>query len=168
MLVRKQRRLNGKKQNYWLDTDTGTEYSSKPHDKRKGRREPSNCRKRGPGLRAPGDELLSVAEYRKVQAKRYAKRVSSLCNRERKRRLVKWFGEWDCFVIDEANALIATRYEETGFKWEVDHMLPLRAETVSGLHCGDNLQILPRLLNRRKRNRLMYTEPGEWLRELKA
>ena len=85
-----------------------------------------------------------------------------------KRRLVKWFGEWDCFVIDEANALIATRYEETGFKWEVDHMLPLRAETVSGLHCGDNLQVLPRILNRRKRNRLMYTEPGEWLRELKA
>lgn len=35
MLVRKQRRVDGKKQNYWLDTDTGLEYSSKPQDKRK-------------------------------------------------------------------------------------------------------------------------------------
>lgn len=37
MLVRKQRRVGGKKQNYWLDTDTGLEYSSKPQDKRKHR-----------------------------------------------------------------------------------------------------------------------------------
>ena len=33
--MRKQRRVGGKKQNYWLDTDTGLEYSSKPQDKRK-------------------------------------------------------------------------------------------------------------------------------------
>ena len=37
MLVRKQRRVDGRKQNYWLDTDTGLEYSSKPQDKRKHR-----------------------------------------------------------------------------------------------------------------------------------
>lgn len=35
--MRKQRRVDGKKQNYWLDTDTGLEYSSKPQDRRKHR-----------------------------------------------------------------------------------------------------------------------------------
>lgn len=35
--MRKQRRVDGRKQNYWLDTDTGLEYSSKPQDKRKHR-----------------------------------------------------------------------------------------------------------------------------------
>ena len=35
MLLRKQRRVDGKKQNYWLDTDTGKEYSTKPERKRR-------------------------------------------------------------------------------------------------------------------------------------
>jgi hypothetical protein len=35
LLLRKQRRVDGKKQNYWLDTATGLEYSSKPLDRRK-------------------------------------------------------------------------------------------------------------------------------------
>lgn len=34
-LVRKQRRVGGKKQNYWVDTDTGKEYDKKPERKRR-------------------------------------------------------------------------------------------------------------------------------------
>jgi len=40
----------------------------------------------------------------------------------------------------------------TGVMHDVDHILPLRAELVCGLHCEDNLQILTEVENSRKRN----------------
>lgn len=43
--------------------------------------------------------------------------------------------------------------EVTGEVFEVDHIVPLRAHLVCGLHCESNLQILPRPLNRAKSNR---------------
>lgn len=42
-------------------------------------------------------------------------------------------------------------------KWlslEVDHILPLQSDLVCGLHCEDNLQLLPMSENRAKGNRL--------------
>ena len=41
---------------------------------------------------------------------------------------------------------------ETGIPHEVDHIIPLQGETVTGLHVHNNLQILTQEENRRKRN----------------
>lgn len=79
-------------------------------------------------------------------------------------RSVAWFGEFDEFVTLEAAALAARRRALTGLDWAVDHMLPLRGREVSGLHCAQNLQVIPRALNGRKRNTLWLTEPFEWVR----
>ena len=38
------------------------------------------------------------------------------------------------------------------FQMEVDHIIPLQARKASGLHVWDNLQLLPRSVNRAKRN----------------
>ena len=43
--------------------------------------------------------------------------------------------------------------EETGIPHEVDHIVPLKGETVSGLNVENNLQILTMEENRRKGNR---------------
>jgi hypothetical protein len=40
----------------------------------------------------------------------------------------------------------------TGVEWNVDHEIPLRAREVSGLHCAENLVVLPRVINEGKKN----------------
>lgn len=75
-----------------------------------------------------------------------------------------WFGELDQFAIEEAAALCALRRSATGIKWAIDHMIPLKAKTASGLHVGDNLQVIPAAMNSAKRNRMQFTERGQWLR----
>lgn len=74
-------------------------------------------------------------------------------------------GEWDDFVREEATILCNERMHDTGIRWESDHMLPLRAKVVSGLNCGDNIQVIPAALNRSKRNMMVYTERNEWLKD---
>ena len=43
-----------------------------------------------------------------------------------------------------------------GIPHEVDHIVPLQGETVSGLHVPENLRVIPRSLNRSKCNRMVY------------
>lgn len=75
--------------------------------------------------------------------------------------------ELDLLVREEAKALCKHREKETGIKWDPDHMLPLRAKTVSGLDCALNIQVIPAKLNRSKKNKMLYTEKNEWLKDFR-
>lgn len=79
------------------------------------------------------------------------------------KRTPAWFSELDDFIMSEANHLVIIRREATGVEWEVDHMIPLQAKTASGLHVGANIQVLPMWFNRSKRNKMIFTEPFEWM-----
>lgn len=46
--------------------------------------------------------------------------------------------------------------QETGIKYTVDHEIPLQGETVSGLHVENNLQILTKSENSKKRNKYAH------------
>ncbi len=75
-----------------------------------------------------------------------------------------WFTkEWDEFVMREALDLAKRRKRATGFAWERDHMVPLQCKDACGLHCAENIQVIPRALNNWKYNRLELTRPGEWI-----
>ena len=103
---------------------------------------------------------ISIHESKDKKAARKAKR------RAAKRRAVPlWFSEFDQFVIEEAYALAAQREAETGFQWHVDHMIPLQARNACGLHCADNIQVIPAEMNMIKRNSMMFTRRLEWLRD---
>lgn len=69
------------------------------------------------------------------------------------------YGELDELVMLEAAAACRRREAMTGYRWEVDHMVPLSR---GGLHSWSNVQVIPAWLNRWKRNRLVLTALGEW------
>lgn len=54
------------------------------------------------------------------------------------------------FASQEANRLAKLRSSITGRPWELDHIVPLRGDCVSGLHNPANFQVIPRAVNRRK------------------
>ena len=81
-----------------------------------------------------------------------------------KKSIPAWFAEFDEMAFREAYSLALQRQAETGIEWHVDHMVPLRAKNACGLHCADNLQVIPGAMNLEKNNKMILTEPLEWLR----
>lgn len=95
----------------------------------------------------------------KATAKRYIQRhpaeytARSVANvAKRAKRIPKWLTINDKWMMREAYKLAKLRTNMFGFVWEVDHIIPLRGEFVSGLHVPTNLQVIPKAQNREKRN----------------
>lgn len=57
------------------------------------------------------------------------------------------------FFMVEAYLLARQRSELFGFNWQVDHIVPLIHKNVCGLHCEQNMQVIPAKLNAAKGNR---------------
>lgn len=79
-----------------------------------------------------------------------ARAVASVAKRAK--RVPQWLTPDDRWVMKEAYDLAKLRTRMFGFIWEVDHIIPLRGKTVSGLHVPTNLQVIPKIDNRNKRN----------------
>jgi hypothetical protein len=45
-------------------------------------------------------------------------------------------------------------------------MIPLKAKEACGLHCADNIQVIPASINLMKNNKLIYTVSHEWIKTL--
>lgn len=96
-------------------------------------------------------------------------KARTICARRRakqKQAVPSWYSELDRFVIHEAYDLVYKRKNMTNIKWHVDHMIPFEAKNACGLHTANNIQVIPERLNVTKVNRMILTEPLEWIRQL--
>lgn len=75
------------------------------------------------------------------------RRAAILC------RTPKWLTEDDFADIKKFYSLAEELSKAYGFKWHVDHIIPLQGKSVSGLHVIDNLQVIPASVNIAKNNR---------------
>ena len=87
--------------------------------------------------------LANKEELKKAKRQRYV---------ERRNRIVSWDAELTSLVYAEAYDLIEKRNKITGIQWSVDHIVPIKGKTVSGLDVWNNLQVIPLSENKRKHN----------------
>ena len=81
---------------------------------------------------------------------------ASHCAKRRSKKLTatpNWVGSEEQWLIKEAYSLAALRSKMFGFKWHVDHVVPLQGTTVCGLHTVENLQVIPWTDNIKKHNK---------------
>jgi hypothetical protein len=95
-------------------------------------------------------DYVKNAEAYKLRAKKWKEQ-----NRERHnancmerhvlkmQRKPKWDEELTDFVFSEAYDMAKRKEALTGIKHEVDHIVPLRGKTVSGLHVWSNFAVIP-------------------------
>ena len=70
-----------------------------------------------------------------------------------KNRVPIWMDSELQWLVNEVYLLAQTRTNMTGFKWHVDHIIPLQGRTVCGLHVPENLQVILEQHNLKKSNK---------------
>ena len=100
--------------------------------------------------------VLHIQTYAKEYRTKNKERLNYVCQLRKialLNRTPSWLTQDDFWLIEEAYELAWKRTELFGFSWHVDHIVPLRGKTVSGLHVPTNLQVIPWLENQRKTNK---------------
>ena len=107
--------------------------------------------------RVANREKVSATKKAYAQSNRH-KVNASVARREaaKAQRTPVWLTEDDHWMIEQAYELAALRTKMFGVAWHVDHILPLRGKTVSGLHTPYNMQVILGSENCRKGNRVHH------------
>lgn len=79
--------------------------------------------------------------------------LTTAYKRHVKRATPSWLTETQKGQTEHMYFMSREAYLMTGEQYHVDHIIPLRGETVCGLHVPWNLQVLPSDLNLKKSNR---------------
>lgn len=99
-------------------------------------------------------------EKRAQTSSRYYRRNKSVALANCRAYQARKLNALPCWLTAEDHAFMKDLYkiaaeltEQTGIPHHVDHIVPLQGKTVCGLHCPDNLQVIPATENLRKSNK---------------
>jgi len=109
----------------------------------------------------------SAAEWRKNNREAFLKTLkkyrqvnqpirTALQNKRKAAKLQRtpnWLTEFDLLKIQCLYQVASMYSKESGYEWNVDHIIPLQGKKVSGLHCPSNLRVIPAIENQRKNNK---------------
>ena len=91
-------------------------------------------------------------------ANRHRKLATTTAREERCRLATPVWADRETIVALYAQAKKIT--QETGIQHDVDHIVPLRGKTVSGLNVPENLRVIPSAENKRKAAKFMEAHHG--------
>ena len=96
--------------------------------------------------------IIAAREYRQNNKDKitFWSRYRQLVKLER---VPKWVDSKERWMIEEIYILARLRTKLTGVPWQVDHIIPLQGNLVSGLHTANNLQVILRKDNQSKGNK---------------
>jgi 5-methylcytosine-specific restriction endonuclease McrA len=83
----------------------------------------------------------------------HANALNAKRNTAKRYRLPIWLTKENLKQIKVMYKFASHLSKTTGFKWHVDHIIPLQGKTVSGLHVPENLQIIEESMNIKKNNK---------------
>lgn len=110
----------------------------------------------------------SFREALRIRHRAWKKRNPHKVNADTARRQLRLRQAYVAWADDErieaAYELARLRTKSTGTPWEVDHIVPLTSDLVCGLHCADNLQVIPASANLAKKNFWWPQMPGDTVR----
>lgn len=95
---------------------------------------------------------VSKQKYPEVVNFSTMKRIAAKLNRT-----PKWLTKSNWIEIKWAYKIARQLTKETGISYTVDHIIPLQGKEISGLHCPQNLQVIPARENESKGNKF---KPG--------
>lgn len=140
------RRNRGHLQQYYLDNKERYRATGKRF--RDNNREQINRQNRERYYHNPEKASASYKRWRQAHLAYGASRRAEYVARK-KRAMPTWA---NTFFMEEIYDLAKMRTQYLGRPYEVDHIVPLKNDIVCGLHCEQNLQIIPAAENQRKRN----------------
>jgi hypothetical protein len=97
-----------------------------------------------------------VKKYSKTYREQNKARYNYLCQKRKidlLKRTPAWLTQDDLWIIEQAYELAALRTRMLGVVFHVDHVLPLRGNTVCGLHVPQNIRVVTWLENQSKSNK---------------
>ncbi len=109
-------------------------------------------------------KLNNPERYKEIKSNWKKNNLDSVARYSAKRRSSKFNATPDSwgddelneFIIKEAYSLAKLRSNLSGFKWHVDHIIPLNNPRVCGLHVYNNLQVIPYIDNLKKGNSILF------------